>query len=203
MTAVYLVRHGRTDYNVRHQLQGQRDTLLNSEGIAQAEQAAAWLRARGIVFDRIFTSPLERAVRTAEIMTGKDRSTFLLEERLKEIDFGPLEGIVYEELDPTSRRYLEDPWGYPPVPGMEPVEAMFRRAESFLEELAGKEAAAGGTVLIATHGMMLRALLYALLQGDPIAWTMPIPNVGIYRSFLDGKGYGRPELLTEARPTFE
>ena len=86
---------------------------------------------------------------------------------------------------------------------MEPVEAMFRRAESFLEELAGKEAAAGGTVLIATHGMMLRALLYALLQGDPIAWTMPIPNVGIYRSFLDGEGYGRPELLTEARPTFE
>ena len=203
MTAVYLVRHGRTDYNVRHQLQGQLDTQLNSEGVAQAEQSADWLRARGIVFDQIVTSPLDRAIRTAEIMTGRDRDTFLVDERLKEIDFGPLEGIVYEELDPASRRYVEDPWSYPPVAGMETVPDLFRRAEAFLQDLAVREGAADRRILIATHGMMLRALLYVLTAGDQAAWTMPIPNLGIYRSFLGAEGYSRPALLTDARPTFE
>ena len=65
---IYLIRHGETDYNKKKRLQGVTDIPLNAQGIALAEKTAAGLR--DISFDRIYTSPLIRARRTAEIIRG-------------------------------------------------------------------------------------------------------------------------------------
>ena len=66
---IYLIRHGETDYNRGKRLQGVTDIPLNQRGIDLAEKTAAGLR--DISFDKIFTSPLIRARKTAEIIRGE------------------------------------------------------------------------------------------------------------------------------------
>ena len=65
---IYIIRHGQTEMNKAGRLQGRRDVPLNENGEKQAEEAAGILS--GIEFDHVFSSPLTRAVRTAEIVTG-------------------------------------------------------------------------------------------------------------------------------------
>ena len=68
--ALYMIRHGETEWNVRHVLQGTADIPLNYNGKRQAEALAEEIRAQGLKFDRIYVSPLERARETARITTG-------------------------------------------------------------------------------------------------------------------------------------
>ena len=65
-----MLRHGETDVNLARKLQGQQDFPLNETGIRQAEAVRREAEAEGLVFDRVYTSPLSRAVRTAEIVSG-------------------------------------------------------------------------------------------------------------------------------------
>lgn len=67
---IYLIRHGQTDENLAWRIQGQRDFPLNATGERQAEEVRDRLRNLGISFARVYSSPLGRAVRTAEIVTG-------------------------------------------------------------------------------------------------------------------------------------
>ena len=68
---IWLVRHGETGKNRMHTLQGSMDEPLSEIGRRQAREAAAEFRERGIFFDRVISSPLDRAIETAEIITGK------------------------------------------------------------------------------------------------------------------------------------
>ena len=63
---LYIIRHGQTEMNQRQVLQGRSDLPLNAAGEAQARQAAE--RLKGVRFDHVFTSPLQRAVQTARIL---------------------------------------------------------------------------------------------------------------------------------------
>lgn len=68
---LYIMRHGRTDWNVLHKLQGRTDIPLNDEGIKMAEAAA--LKYKDVHFDICYCSPLKRAKKTAEILlVGRD-----------------------------------------------------------------------------------------------------------------------------------
>ena len=69
---IYLVRHGETELNVKRVLQGRSDYPLTETGVRQAQEVADWFREQGIVFDRVYTSPLVRAVQTARIIVGDD-----------------------------------------------------------------------------------------------------------------------------------
>ncbi len=91
---LYIMRHGETDDNTRRVLQGQKDNPLNERGRQQALRAKEELS--GILFDRVYSSPLIRAVETAVLATGRPREEIILEERLKEISFGVLEGTVLD-----------------------------------------------------------------------------------------------------------
>ena len=63
---LYVVRHGQTDYNVKHLFQGHADIPLNQVGIKQAEETA--LKFKGIKINRILVSPLQRAIQTASFI---------------------------------------------------------------------------------------------------------------------------------------
>lgn len=67
---IYIVRHGETDWNVQLKLQGRSDIPLNATGIEQAEQTGENLKKAGISFDKVYSSPLQRAVKTAELISG-------------------------------------------------------------------------------------------------------------------------------------
>ena len=94
---IYFVRHGQTDYNLKEIIQGASDIELNETGIKQAYQTKEKLK--DIKFDKIYSSPLKRAKKTAEII-GEDRKiTVEVDDRLKEISFGINEGNKYGTYD--------------------------------------------------------------------------------------------------------
>lgn len=88
---IFLVRHGETEWNRQRRLQGRTDIPLNDAGLAEARKAAKALR--DVNFDRIFTSPLQRARKTAEILRGSREIPITAEPLLIEVSFGIGEGI--------------------------------------------------------------------------------------------------------------
>lgn len=90
--AVYFVRHGQTDWNVEHRIQGSVDTELNEVGIRQAEQMRDKLASMN--FAAIYTSPLQRARNTAKIIAQAHKDASLIEApEIAERNFGTYEGM--------------------------------------------------------------------------------------------------------------
>ena len=92
---IYLIRHGETDYNREKRLQGETDIPLNSRGIELAQMTAQGMK--GLHFDRVYTSPLVRAVKTAEIIRGDRDIPIIPTDGLKEISFGDYEGLTIKD----------------------------------------------------------------------------------------------------------
>lgn len=68
MKRLYLLRHGQTEFNVKKLVQGRCDSPLTDLGRQQAGMAAAWLKAHNVVPDKVASSPLGRAVDTAQLV---------------------------------------------------------------------------------------------------------------------------------------
>jgi broad specificity phosphatase PhoE len=90
------LRHGATDWNRQGLFQGRTDNPLNDDGIAQAHVAAEKLRAAEL--GQVVSSPLLRAVQTAEIIAVMASKPVTLEQGLIELDFGSFEGKPVREL---------------------------------------------------------------------------------------------------------
>ena len=90
------LRHGATDWNRQGRFQGRTDNPLNDDGIAQAHAAAEKLRA--VELGHVVSSPLLRAVQTAEIIANVASKTVTLDQGLIELDFGSFEGKAVREL---------------------------------------------------------------------------------------------------------
>lgn len=144
---IYLIRHGETQWNRQKLLQGSRDIPLNENGIDLARQTAEGLRRAGVRFDRVYTSPLDRAKTTARLLCP-DRD-LIVDERLREISFGDLEGTACPVL-------AEIPM---PAPGGESSEEVQARAVACLRAVTADPANAGNTILLSTHGGVIRSIL--------------------------------------------
>ncbi|HEX8416958.1 MAG TPA: histidine phosphatase family protein [Methylobacterium sp.] len=194
MTApvLYFVRHGQTDWNAEGRLQGQRDTDLNAEGLAQAGEAARRLQAvagDGLREADFVASPLNRTRRTMEgLRTALDLPPdgYRLDPRLKEIGFGDWEGSTWAEIRrrdgarATARD--RDRWGYrPPGEGGESYAMLVERVAPALADLRGP------TVMVA-HGGIARAILVARGHLSPYQ----APRIGIRQGgvlVLDESGW--------------
>ena len=96
---IWVTRHGQTDYNKMKKMQGLFDAPLNQTGIKQAEAAGALIG--GIKFDRVYSSPLKRALDTASIIGRTAREDIIKDERIIETDFGKYELCGYSKLGPA------------------------------------------------------------------------------------------------------
>ena len=93
---IYLLRHGITVWNEQYKIQGESDIPLNETGRLMAVQTGEKLKEKGIVFDRVYSSPLIRAVETGKLV-AKD-APLVTDERIKEMCFGRQEGHSIDEL---------------------------------------------------------------------------------------------------------
>ena len=150
---IWVTRHGQTDLNRQHLMQGRTDAPLNDTGIGQARDARA--RIGDIRFDAVYASPLQRAVDTAVIIGGTDREEIITDERLLEADFGPYEKKKYYLLGPAMTLYWALPEVFPAPKGVEKAGQLAARSASFLKELEQKDLK---RVLIVCHGGIMRAL---------------------------------------------
>ena len=88
--SLYFVRHGQTDWNQQGKLQGRSDIPLNAIGIQQAKDTSRLLK--DVSIEKIFCSPLTRAMQTAAILQEVTKCDIVYDDRLKERCFGDLEG---------------------------------------------------------------------------------------------------------------
>lgn len=183
LTRLYLIRHGQTDWNVRAALQGRTDIALNDTGRAQAREARALLQ--GVRFDAVYSSPLSRAVETAALVSGWERGAIQTDERLTEIAFGPWEGCESRGLGPAFAPFFADPANYRPPQGGESLQSLMARTGAFAAEMLARHA--GQTVLAASHGAALHALLTCALR-RPMSefWAVNLDNCCV--AVLEGSG---------------
>ncbi len=153
---VYMMRHGETDANKERIIQGQRNTHLNEEGKKQAIEAGKIIKK--IDFAAIYTSPLERAIETAELATGRSREKFHIEKRLAEISFGELEGCSI--MDNKLHAFFAAPEQYQPPEDGETLEELSKRVWEFMEEIKGKYP--NQNVLLVSHGAAIHAIWYKM-----------------------------------------
>ena len=153
------VRHGKTHFNEINLTQGWCDSPLSKVGIKQVENISKQLEQYQI--DKAYTSPLGRAVQTANIILSKKEVEPIYEERFKEVNFGILEGISTElvrKLNIESPDWLEDlDMDYRPYEG-EDIHDVILRNE--LNKMIEKTRS---TVLIVGHGCSLYGFIKSLL----------------------------------------
>nr|BFD81615.1 histidine phosphatase family protein [Streptomyces sp. Xyl84] len=156
MGDLLLVRHGETEWSLSGQHTSRTDLPLTHHGEEQAKLLAPLLTGR--TYARVLTSPLSRAVRTAELagLTGAEADA-----DLHEWDYGGYEGVTTAEIHRTRPRW--DLWtdGVPPgadgTPGESP-EDVGRRADRVLDRVAADLARDDGDVVLVAHAHFLRVL---------------------------------------------
>jgi alpha-ribazole phosphatase len=157
MTELCLVRHGQTDWNLQGRYQGQSDVPLNENGRLEAHALARRLKDR--FFSVIYTSDLERARETAEILAASLQVPITCDDRLREINQGEWEGQLVEDIKARySRLWLQrkvDPASIRP-PGGETVGEVAERVHAVLDEIASLNA---GPVLIVSHGLAIATVI--------------------------------------------
>ena len=175
---LYIMRHGKTDWNKRHKIQGRTDIPLNDEGRKMAEEARE--EYKGIHFDVCYCSPMIRARETAEIfLKGRD-IPIIFDERLVEMGFGIYEGIEesFSIPDCPINVFFFHPEQYTtPVEGGESVDELFARTGEFLKVCVYPKIEEGKDVLIVGHGAMNLSIV-CQVKNRPLSefWAEGIPN---------------------------
>ncbi len=161
-TNFYVFRHGETDYNQKDLCQGCRcDRLLTDKGIEQAKKLAEEMKKKRL--DCIYSSPLLRAVQTANIVSQKNNNIpIIIKQDLKEGDFGSAEGVPHGELQhlfpglwPKILRPTRTNWDIC-FPEGESKHQMFERSFAVLQRMA--EDNIGKNIGVSVHAGIISAL---------------------------------------------
>lgn len=208
-TVLSTVRHGLTELNRDRRIGGRYDAPLIEEGRKQAQEARAAFD--GTPFDVVISSPLSRALETAEIITGVRRENIVIEEACTERSFGEMEGLtpaqVRERL-PQVRyvRIGNVDYSLNP-PGGETFEQLRERARYCLERILNSHG--GKSILLFAHENFLQQLHGVIWNLGPMeALEYPILNCELNQFCLDAVGsllsHRRVELCASARkyPSF-
>ena len=167
MTRFFLVRHGETEWNRIHRIQGSSDIPLNDTGRAQALAVGGVLANHR--FDLIVSSPLSRAMETATIIARRMGMPLPLPvQSLVERHYGEAEGCTREDLD---ARFPGDT----PVPGREPREEVQKRVIRTLHDLAIRHPHAD--ILAVSHGGVIRSVVEHAAPGQ---YSEPIKNCSVH-----------------------
>lgn len=180
MTRIILVRHGETDWNATQRWQGWQDTPLNAAGIAQAQAAAAGIKAAGYEIGQVMASPLQRAYETGRVIAEALDLPLMRDGRLQEINVGDYSGMTSAEV---HARYGRNEHHHPDFcfPNGESNAAFRARIVTRLEEIAQEYS--GQQILIATHGGPIR---YALRYMVNIHSNLDIFNCSVTQLVHDG-----------------
>ncbi len=165
MVELIFVRHGQTDWNLEGRLQGIKDIPLNSKGITEAESLSGNI---GSGYNKIISSPLKRAYKTAEILNTTLGLKINTEDRLMERSFGKLAGkkaCFVKTMEDLSNDY-----------GVESVEAFTKKLLGFLSDCTKLDK---GRYLIVTHGGVIISLLSHFSSGELNWENTPIKNCTI------------------------
>lgn len=178
MLRLYFMRHGETVWNTERRYQGMTDIELSEEGLRQAECAAK--RFKNIKIDKIYASPLKRAMKTAEKIAAEKGLEIISEDDFREIHFGEWEGKTVPELTEkygeSYTNFIREPHKYG-FPGEGSVENVINRIKPGIDRIIAEEK---GNVLIVSHGGIIRLMIMYIMGLDSSWFTkMWINNTGV------------------------
>jgi len=188
MTKVMLIRHGDTDWNVEEIFRGRADVELNEIGIKQAELLAKYFADERIV--AIYSSPLKRALRTAEIIAVSHHIDVITAPELIDFEYGEWQGLSHDTVK-EKYKALYDEWLTNPhlvkVPKGESLDDVRKRATSLVDRIIIKHE---GTVALVSHRVVGKVLICALLGLDNSHfWNIRLDTCGITTFVYEKKGF--------------
>jgi 2,3-bisphosphoglycerate-dependent phosphoglycerate mutase len=168
-----LVRHGQSEWNLKNLFTGWKDVDLTPQGVAEAKKAGEKLKARGIKFDVAFTSVLQRAQKTLDLVLaemGERNIPVFKDQALNERDYGDLVGFNKDEA--------RKKWGDEQVlkwrrsydiapPGGESLKDTVARALPYFVQEILPRVLRGERTIVSAHGNSLRALVMVLERLSP------------------------------------
>ncbi len=162
---IYMIRHGQTDFSRENKFCGSIDPPLNAVGLRMADAFGAAYADRP--WTAIFSSPMQRAQRTAEALAKRVGVTPQLEDGLREISYGEWEGMRHEDAKakfPEAYAWWQEDTASRAVPGGETAFQVAARAAPVVEKIRTRYK--DGNILLVSHKATIRILACALLGMD-------------------------------------
>ena len=198
VSTVLLIRHGQTDFNLQHRLQGALPVPLNDCGRAQSYAVARRLKTTSI--DALYVSPRMRASETAQIIGKALGQRIIEDERLAEIAFGDFEGHTFDEVSklyPDAYRMWEAGYRAYRVPNGESRLDVDLRMRAAFDDIVGERNLA--TVAIVSHSsamVIMLASMFARLPDKPMKNTS-VTTLKRYRGIWEISAYAEAPHLAE------
>lgn len=191
----YLIRHGLIQSNEDHVYAGRNAEKLTESGEKEADRVGREIAGFGIM--RIYTSPLQRTLQTAEILNRHCNAELIKDENLTEIELGPWTGLSKDEVQKNYPSQYET-WVNRPgqfdAAGMETLDSVQQRVVRSLNRFlhSGSESVAA----FVTHAVAVKtAVLHFRRLPMDLYHRIDVPNLCIYRVDFNEHGNGEVERL--------
>jgi broad specificity phosphatase PhoE len=179
MLEIILARHGETDWNVAEVFRGRIDVELNETGVKQAGLLGKYLSE--VKVDAVYSSPLKRALKTAEVVAGYQAIEVNIVRGLIDFDYGEWQGLSHQEVkDRYEELYVE--WLSRPeqvrMPDGESLEGVRKRTMAVIGDII--ENRYEGRVVLVSHRVVNKMLICALLGlSNSHFWNVRLDTCGI------------------------
>ena len=188
MTKLMLIRHGNTAWNVDEIFRGRADVELNESGIKQAELLAKYLE--DVPLEVVYSSPLKRALKTAEIIAGPRGVGVRPSQELIDFDYGEWQGISHDTVKDRYRALYEK-WLTKPhlvkITKGESLNDVKKRAVSLVNQVTSRHQ---GIVALVSHRVILKVIICTLLGLDNSHfWNMKVDTCGITTFIYKGESF--------------
>ncbi|NLX84087.1 MAG: histidine phosphatase family protein [Synergistaceae bacterium] len=188
-TFIYLIRHGESVGNRENRIRGRFDFPLNENGLAQANALASVMRDKKIEY--VYTSPLKRALTTAEIISNNCKCPLYVDDSFCNIKLGPWEGRLKSEIA-ASEPQLWKTWINDPeslfFEGAETLDEVMDRSLKGMEQLIERHR--GKTFAVVSHRGVLKPMLSGALGiQKPRFWRLHI-DTGSYSLLTHDDSHG-------------
>jgi broad specificity phosphatase PhoE len=185
-SSIIIVRHGRTEFNATGRLQGRTDNPLDEVGLAQADAVAAYLQPE-LLSDTLFVcSPLLRARQTATAIVNHVESSFEIDERWIELDYGSYEGLRQAEVPANVWREWRSDNDFA-APQGESLNQVQQRVAQACDDLAQR--LDGRTAVVVSHVSPIKsAVAWALGVDVSVGWKTQLVTASITRISVSANG---------------
>jgi len=178
MTTIMLIRHGDTDWNVEEIFRGRADVELNQTGIAQAQALASHLES--VPMEAVYSSPLKRALKTAQIIASSNKISVIPSQELIDIDYGKWQGLPSRVVKDQYKTLYEE-WLKKPhlveIPGGETLKDVRKRTLRLINQIVTRHE---GTVAAISHRVVHKVIICTLLGlGISHFWNIKLDTCGI------------------------
>ncbi|MBP2026990.1 alpha-ribazole phosphatase [Acetoanaerobium pronyense] len=173
---IYLIRHGETVDNSEKKFCGHTDSALSDIGKSQIKKLSD--RLKDYRFDKVYSSPLQRALITAKEITGN----VIIDEGFKEINFGDFEGKTLNEIKTSSvleyEKFICQDSNYR-FPNGESTFGFSARIQKTLEDIISSSSEDDNIALVSHSGVIREIISYLISKDDSLKWSFQIDNCSI------------------------